>query len=225
MLVGAPCLDADVAATIAPDQVRVDRRFLLLMALIVSVVQGELSHSGKVRLDAVEPRCAGRGPVEPDLVSSRVVHDFGFAVKAGVIQDDMQHAAMAVVATDHLQELEEDTPILFIDEVADQSVSFQIVNTVHLPDPTMTVVGGSDAIRMPTSAPDADHVAVAGSEDRTRRCKVGFHQTGVCRKDAGFCGILARIQDRSTTSRSSCAASESCDYAATAAVVPEKSKR
>ena len=65
---GTPSSDADVAATVPPGQVRFDRRFLLLVALVIGVVQGELPQRREVRLDAVQPRCAGRGPVEPDLV-------------------------------------------------------------------------------------------------------------------------------------------------------------
>ena len=67
-LVGTPCLNADAVATVAPVEIAVDRGFLLFVALIIGVVQGELLQGCEVTLDPIEPRSARRSPIEFDLM-------------------------------------------------------------------------------------------------------------------------------------------------------------
>lgn len=142
----SPILNADRSASVSPSQVLLDGRLLLLVALIISIVQGELAHGGEVGLDAIEPGRAGRRPVELDVVGRGVSEHFGFVMKAGVVQHDVQRASVAIAATHPLQEAEERLPVFLFGEPAVQRVAVQVVHAEHVSHAAGAPVGRTQSI-------------------------------------------------------------------------------
>ena len=146
-----PTLKTNLAFTVSPRQVTLDRCLLLLMAAVIAIVQGEFSQGCEVTFNSIQPRGSRWGKVEFDFMAGRIGQNFRFQMEGGIVQDYMQDLAAAVTTPQPLQEIQKGDPVFVPGELSHQGIPFQVVSSEHVSDTTLAAVGSSQTVHMSNS--------------------------------------------------------------------------
>lgn len=146
--IGFPVLNTDLALAISPSQVLLNRRFLFRMAAMIGIVQREFLQRRKMALDAIQPRRIRRRPVQPQFVGFRIRQHLGFVMIGRIVQNQMQRFLSRISSPQPFQECQKGRPVFLRRKSPDQGVPFQIVGPEHVPYAAVSIVGGSQSIRV-----------------------------------------------------------------------------